>query len=118
MRVALAHLEDDMVLLADLDDIRVSHERMEVDLVDDGQFRAVVQKLLDMFGAPVRYLQCSAPVCHDTPQGTHSDRLDQALLLGIDQSPPDVLPDLRPADRRVHEVEVKVLDLGPFERFA
>lgn len=54
--VPVTHLEDNVVLLADLDNLRMPHERMQVDLVDGGQRRPRIEQLLDMLLAPVRHL--------------------------------------------------------------
>lgn len=48
------------MLFADLDDLRVSHERVKVDLVDRRQGNALVDELLDVFGAEVGHLRVSA----------------------------------------------------------
>lgn len=50
------HLEQDPVVLANLYDIGVSHEWVQVNLVDGGQGRAGIQKFLDVFRTPVRHL--------------------------------------------------------------
>jgi hypothetical protein len=48
---------------------------------------------------------------------THPDRLDESLFLRVDTRPPDFFTDLRPANSRVHKVEIEILHSGPFQRF-
>lgn len=48
--------------------------------------------------------------------GTHPNGLDQSLRFRVHQRPPDILPDLRPADGGVHEVQVEVVHTGALER--
>jgi len=76
------------------------HERVQVDLVDDREHRALVEQLLDVLRSPV----------------ADADGLDEPLLLRVHECSPDFLAGLRTADGRVHEVQVEVLLLGSFER--
>jgi hypothetical protein len=48
-----AYFEEDLVLLAYLDDIRMAHERVQVDLVDSGEWDTLVDELLNMLHTKV-----------------------------------------------------------------
>lgn len=91
--------KQNLVLLADLHNLGMSHEGVEVNLVNGRQRDLLIDKFLDVLLAKVG----------DT------DRLDETLRLGIAKSLPDVLPDDGTANGGVHEVKVKVLDTGAFE---
>lgn len=54
--VVYSYLEGDVVLLADLDNVGMAHERVQVDLVDDGERDALVQEFLDVFDSPIGHL--------------------------------------------------------------
>lgn len=80
------------MLPAVLDILRVTHERVQVDLVDNWKLVTPGDNLVDVLGAKVG----------------HADRLDQALLLGVHQSAPELLAELDTARRRMEKVQVKV----------
>jgi hypothetical protein len=87
------HLKEDPVLLADLHNLLPPHERMQIDLVEDGQLYALIHKLLDMLDAVV----------------ADSDALDESGLFGLDTACPTALPHVWTADGRVKEIQVNVV---------
>lgn len=88
-----------LVLFADIHNLRMPHEGMEVNLVNGRQRDFLIDEFLDVLLAKVG----------------NTDRLDKTLGLGIAKSLPDVLPDDGTANGGVHEVKVKILDTGAFE---
>lgn len=52
------------MLLANIDDLRVAHERVQVDLVDRWQGDTLVDELLDVLCAEVGHLPRSAVYLH------------------------------------------------------
>lgn len=52
-RRSRAHLKKNVVLLADLDDVRVTHERVQIHLVDGRKGDTLVDELLDVLDAKV-----------------------------------------------------------------
>lgn len=91
--------KQNLVLFADLHNLRMPHEGMEVNLVNGRQRDFLIDEFLDVLLAKVG----------------NTDRLDKTLRLGIAKSLPDVLPDDGTANGGVHEVKVKILDTGAFE---
>lgn len=81
------------MLLAGVDNIRMPHERVEVDLVEHGQLHAVLDHLVDVLGAKV----------------ANTDRLDEPLVPSGEEGSPDLLSLRRTAQGRVHQVQVEVV---------